>query len=351
MKLGNQDVVKGQPVFYLDTAKTSTMKGAATTVYAEGGRGNTRLIAWEGEKTLTFTVEDALLSPISFAMLSGAGLVKGNKNEEVHFHQTSNLIASSTDGSIDLSNALEPKETVDIDAPLFILEVDESGDLTGKIVSGYYTLDDTKTKLVLKNVTKDSKPLFDTVDQTSSKWSETVVIETDTSNENVDWRYAQPLTSKQVLRYEKPLKSTYYASNYLLNTTTGALTAASSAKKQVSYQSLLNTKAGSEEAPIAPVLSSVIDALYTLSDNVSVIPYNLSHLQFNTIDYPNKTTGDINYPCPQVTIKVDNTTKSPIFSEEPNELLESTNGILSCISVDAITALVKYLVYGKLAGS
>ncbi|MBQ2593950.1 MAG: hypothetical protein II567_11810 [Candidatus Riflebacteria bacterium] len=48
MKLGNKDIVKGQPVFYLDTAKTSTIEGAATTVYAEGGRGNTKLIAWEG---------------------------------------------------------------------------------------------------------------------------------------------------------------------------------------------------------------------------------------------------------------------------------------------------------------
>ena len=65
----------GQPVLYIDTAKTST-EGAATTVYATGGRGNTRLIAWEGEKTLTFTVEDALLSPIGFAVLSGAGLLK-----------------------------------------------------------------------------------------------------------------------------------------------------------------------------------------------------------------------------------------------------------------------------------
>lgn len=46
--LGNKSIVKGQPVFYLDTAKTSTIEGAATTVYAQGGRGNTRLIAWEG---------------------------------------------------------------------------------------------------------------------------------------------------------------------------------------------------------------------------------------------------------------------------------------------------------------
>lgn len=46
-KIGNSIFVKGQPVLYIDSAKTSTVEGAATTVYATGGRGNTRLIAWD----------------------------------------------------------------------------------------------------------------------------------------------------------------------------------------------------------------------------------------------------------------------------------------------------------------
>lgn len=46
--IGSTTFEKGQPVLYIDTAKTSTMEGAATTVYATGGRGNTQLIAWEG---------------------------------------------------------------------------------------------------------------------------------------------------------------------------------------------------------------------------------------------------------------------------------------------------------------
>ena len=44
--IGNTELKPGQPVLYIDTAKTSTIEGAATTVYAQGGRGNTRLIAW-----------------------------------------------------------------------------------------------------------------------------------------------------------------------------------------------------------------------------------------------------------------------------------------------------------------
>ena len=147
-KIGPYTFQKGQPVFYMDTAKTSTLEGAATTVYATGGRGNTRLIAWEGEKTLTFTVEDALLSPISFAMLSGAGLFKSKaeSTDRVHFHQTTNAIISATttdkDGKvtaaeIDLTDALEPTEEICSTAPIYVMILDDYGDITGDIVSGW----------------------------------------------------------------------------------------------------------------------------------------------------------------------------------------------------------------------
>lgn len=46
--IGTQTFEKGQPVLYIDSAKTSTLEGASTTVYATGGRGNARLITWEG---------------------------------------------------------------------------------------------------------------------------------------------------------------------------------------------------------------------------------------------------------------------------------------------------------------
>ena len=35
-KIGTSTFKKGQPVLYIDTAKTSTVEGAATTVYAQG---------------------------------------------------------------------------------------------------------------------------------------------------------------------------------------------------------------------------------------------------------------------------------------------------------------------------
>ena len=92
-KIGNKIFYKNEPVIYFDTLKTSSMEGAATTVYAQGGRGNARLMAWEGERTLTFTMEDALISPAGFAILSGAGLINGGTAEEemIKVHTTETI--------------------------------------------------------------------------------------------------------------------------------------------------------------------------------------------------------------------------------------------------------------------
>ena len=64
------------------------MEGAATTVYAQGGSGNARLVAWEGERTITFTMEDALISPAGFMILSGAGLVDATEGTPLLVHTT-----------------------------------------------------------------------------------------------------------------------------------------------------------------------------------------------------------------------------------------------------------------------
>ena len=85
---GNLYLDKGMPVLYFDTLKTSSLEGAATTVYAQGGRGNSRLMAWEGERTVTFTMEDALISPAGFMILSGAGLTEASDDESIIVHAT-----------------------------------------------------------------------------------------------------------------------------------------------------------------------------------------------------------------------------------------------------------------------
>lgn len=86
MKIGRKVFYKDEPVLYFDTLKTSTLEGAASTVYATGGRGNTRLIAWDGERTVTFTMEDALISPESLMILTGAGLIEASEQNTIKQH-------------------------------------------------------------------------------------------------------------------------------------------------------------------------------------------------------------------------------------------------------------------------
>ena len=87
-KIGTKTFKKFQPVFTIDTATTSSLEQATTTVYAQGGKGYARLIAWEGEKTMTFTVTDALMSPMGLAVLTGAGLIHPAANKPAHVHVT-----------------------------------------------------------------------------------------------------------------------------------------------------------------------------------------------------------------------------------------------------------------------
>ena len=107
-KIGQKTFKKGQPCFMIDTAKTSSLEQATTTVYAQGGKGNNRLIAWEGEKTMTFTVEDALISPMGLAVLSGAGLINPDKKNVSHVHITVNKMTNSTGvAEVDLDDLRE----------------------------------------------------------------------------------------------------------------------------------------------------------------------------------------------------------------------------------------------------
>lgn len=135
VKIGNQTFEKDEPVIYFDTAKTSTVEGAATTVYATGGKGNSRLIAWEGERTVTFTMEDALLSPLGFAILSGAGIVEANAGSAVNVHSTTTAIGtvSSNNITINLNDALPQNGTLSTDADVYGFILDETGSISKKL--------------------------------------------------------------------------------------------------------------------------------------------------------------------------------------------------------------------------
>lgn len=64
------------PVLYIDTAKTSTIEQTAEQSDAKGGKGNPKLITWDYGKEITVTLEDALFSAKSMAIMFGNGTVK-----------------------------------------------------------------------------------------------------------------------------------------------------------------------------------------------------------------------------------------------------------------------------------
>ena len=62
-----------KPVLYLDTLKVSTIEQTAEQVDARGGKGNPKLITWDYGKEITVTLEDALFSSKSLAIMLGNG--------------------------------------------------------------------------------------------------------------------------------------------------------------------------------------------------------------------------------------------------------------------------------------
>ena len=94
-QIGNKVFYKNEPVIYFDTLTTSSLEGSATTVYAQGGRGNSRLMSWDGERTVTFTMEDALISAEGLMILSGAGLFDASAETPVIQHVTETISKDS----------------------------------------------------------------------------------------------------------------------------------------------------------------------------------------------------------------------------------------------------------------
>ena len=131
-KIGNKIFYKNEPVIYFDTLKTSSLEGAASTSYATGGRGNSRLIAWEGERTVTFTMEDALISPVGFMILSGAGLIEAGsgEGEAIYVHTTEQLTAKVGSDGVTIELSETPYEAPNGENSIYVMLMDN-----GEVIS------------------------------------------------------------------------------------------------------------------------------------------------------------------------------------------------------------------------
>lgn len=128
MIVGNKVFYKDEPVIYFDSLKTSTMEGAATTVYAQGGRGNSRLVAWEGERTVTFTMEDALISTVGLAILTGADVIDATQ-EPVIQHISETKTVEDDDGTIKLTYGVHPAEKGEY---IYVMVLDDNGSVVSE---------------------------------------------------------------------------------------------------------------------------------------------------------------------------------------------------------------------------
>lgn len=162
MTIGNTTFQPDEPVLYFDTLKASTIEGESQTTYAVGGRGASRLLTWEGEKTLTFNFEDALISPLGLSILTGAGLTEGSVGQKITMHRTAKVTAVGATGGgsleIDLSGALSTNESLaKTDAYVFLIENDAIKEKLGKITVNDTMVTNRKITISKSNATAGQK--------------------------------------------------------------------------------------------------------------------------------------------------------------------------------------------------
>jgi hypothetical protein len=111
----NADESKGDPVLFLDTLKVSTIEQTAEEATANGGKGNAPLIVWDYGKEITVTLEDALFSPKSLAIMFGdADGILSETNADVYKTVRPSAIA---DGKVTINGVTTTASEVKYYAP------------------------------------------------------------------------------------------------------------------------------------------------------------------------------------------------------------------------------------------
>lgn len=123
------------PVLYLDTLKVSTIEQTADEVEAKGGKGNTSLIIWDYNKEITLTIEDALFSAKSMAIMFGNGKVKTYTGEKAYIMKTEMFTATAKSTDLTAAEVAKVGWSAKYEAP--------DGHLYDKINPKFYTADNT----------------------------------------------------------------------------------------------------------------------------------------------------------------------------------------------------------------
>ena len=89
-------VEAGDVVMYLDTLKISTIEVTADQTEAKGGKGNPPLIVWDFGKEITVTLQDALFTMTSLAVMTSAAVKEASTGGKVTVRYTQEVTGATT---------------------------------------------------------------------------------------------------------------------------------------------------------------------------------------------------------------------------------------------------------------
>ena len=130
-----------KPVLYIDTAKVSTIEKTASNAEARGGKGNPALISWDFGLEINVTLEDALFSPQSMAIMQGAGKVQSatTGTGQVFVDVTNEIYEFPESMTTEATRISIPLKHDFKDESIYIYEIDDNGRWTsGEQLRGWH---------------------------------------------------------------------------------------------------------------------------------------------------------------------------------------------------------------------
>lgn len=154
-KIGSRQFFKNEPVLLFDTLTTSTLEGSGTTVYAQGGRGNARLMSWDGDRAVTFTMTDALMSKEGLAILASAELIDASASTPIYQHMVERVSGNEVayaDNTLTVTLSETPAGDTANDGgySIYVMLTDDNGDM---IAEPYIAKKGTGTTITVASFT------------------------------------------------------------------------------------------------------------------------------------------------------------------------------------------------------
>ena len=191
----NADGSRGAPALYLDTLKVSTIEQTAETADARGGKGNPKLVTWDYGKEITVTIEDALFSSKSMAIMFGNGSV---------INKAADIVTKTAVVNVDSNGKLPNTFVADVydavaGAKRLKVRMDDANPASDEIAFA-------DSGITLVSLTSEAGVEIDK-DLTKTEWS---TARTDYKNQKAFVTYTVKATTKTIVISGDSFPGTYY---------------------------------------------------------------------------------------------------------------------------------------------